>query len=597
MGRVVTSVATLLPGGTPPNTVTTHYVYDEAGNLITKVEGYGTALARTVNYEYDAASRLIEIDYPNDTDVTFSYDETDVTHGIGRLTRMTDASGTTRYSYDERGNITQDKRTIGETDYKIVYAYNLNNTIENITYRATAQTERSVNYTIDNATQRPVAAGSYCQDILYEPFGPIREMTLGNAQQVTMDYDQRYQIQDLDSGNVLDRTYTYDGMGNILSIDKHSIVHDLTPVYAYSYTDNYSYTKISGGNVLQADNAIETPARLHAYYSHNILGEVTVTKQYDIYEELVKEQHLTYNDDHRLTEVKDGADNTIATYTYNGLGQRIKKQVGSNTTIFLYDLQGNIISEMRDGSYDDCLYVEGTQRVAKITNIFGTEAIYYYHNDHLGTPLAMTNSSGTVVWKARYKTFGEAQVDASSTITNNFRLPGQYYDEETGLHYNYHRYYDPGTGRYVTSDPIGLEGGINLWAYAANNPMVFFDLEGLEVIIIGRVPPILRPGPWRLAPNQRCMPRLNPKPTPNPRLRPIFRPPPRIVKPQPKPWWYKLLRGLGAGDEIADSLKFGEDVVLDSSMTSCPEKMSYDPCNMGDPTKPYDPLFNPIGSL
>jgi RHS repeat-associated protein len=92
----------------------------------------------------------------------------------------------------------------------------------------------------------------------------------------------------------------------------------------------------------------------------------------------------------------------------------------------------------------------------------------------------MTDSTGTVVWEGDYKPFGEAGVHPQSTVVNNFRFAGQYYDEETGLHYNYHRYYDPKTGRYLTPDPIGLLGGINLYSYAVNNPVNAIDPFGLE---------------------------------------------------------------------------------------------------------------------
>jgi RHS repeat-associated protein len=83
-------------------------------------------------------------------------------------------------------------------------------------------------------------------------------------------------------------------------------------------------------------------------------------------------------------------------------------------------------------------------------------AIYHYLNNYLGTPQIMTEQGGTVVWEAQYKPFGEAAVHPSSTVENNFRFPGQYYDAETGLHYNYHRYYDPQTGRYLRPDPLNL---------------------------------------------------------------------------------------------------------------------------------------------
>ena len=91
----------------------------------------------------------------------------------------------------------------------------------------------------------------------------------------------------------------------------------------------------------------------------------------------------------------------------------------------------------------------------------------------------MTDENGTIVWNADYKPFGNAEIDPASTIVNHFRLPGQYYDEETGLHYNYYRYYAPGIGRYLRGDPIGLDGGMNLYAYCLNDPVGWMDPWGL----------------------------------------------------------------------------------------------------------------------
>jgi RHS repeat-associated protein len=108
-----------------------------------------------------------------------------------------------------------------------------------------------------------------------------------------------------------------------------------------------------------------------------------------------------------------------------------------------------------------------------------TTTVSYVHNDHLGTPQVMTDETGTMVWRATYDLFGLATTSVN-TVELNVRFPGQYYDQETGLHYNYFRYYDPSTGRYITSDPIGLLGGINPYIYANANPLRWFDAYGLE---------------------------------------------------------------------------------------------------------------------
>jgi len=97
---------------------------------------------------------------------------------------------------------------------------------------------------------------------------------------------------------------------------------------------------------------------------------------------------------------------------------------------------------------------------------------YYYHPDHLGTPQKMTDASGVVVWAADYKPFGEATVNFSSTITNNLRFPGQYYDAEMGLQYNMNRTYNKDLGRYIEADPLGFgQGEEHLFVYVMNNPI------------------------------------------------------------------------------------------------------------------------------
>ncbi|MCP4288614.1 MAG: hypothetical protein GY792_30025, partial [Gammaproteobacteria bacterium] len=106
---------------------------------------------------------------------------------------------------------------------------------------------------------------------------------------------------------------------------------------------------------------------------------------------------------------------------------------------------------------------------------------YFYQNDHLGTPQKLVAMNGAVVWAASYTAFGKASVDVD-TVTNNLRFPGQYYDAETGLHYNGFRYYDPKIGRYLRTDPIGLLGGVNIFLYSQNTPVNNIDPEGLNAL-------------------------------------------------------------------------------------------------------------------
>ncbi|MDZ4153041.1 RHS repeat-associated core domain-containing protein [Methylicorpusculum sp.] len=112
-----------------------------------------------------------------------------------------------------------------------------------------------------------------------------------------------------------------------------------------------------------------------------------------------------------------------------------------------------------------------------------SQGIYFIHNDHLGTPQLLTDSDASVVWQADYDPYGDATI-TTAKIEQNIRFPGQYFDQETGLNYNWHRYYDPKTGRYITSDPIGLAGGVNTYAYVSNNPLNLIDPNGLAGIYV-----------------------------------------------------------------------------------------------------------------
>ncbi|MFA5073202.1 MAG: RHS repeat-associated core domain-containing protein [Nitrospirota bacterium] len=191
---------------------------------------------------------------------------------------------------------------------------------------------------------------------------------------------------------------------------------------------------------------------------------------------------FTYNDNQRLIRVV-GAGVTKGEYTYNGNDQRVKKIANSVTTIFHYNQAGLIIAESNSSGTITAEYIYlNDQPLAKIE---GTNT-YYYHNDHLDTPQKMTNSAKTVVWAGDYKPFGETTITLS-TITNNLRFPGQYFDAETGLNYNYYRDYNPVIGRYMEADPIGLRGGINIYDYVQANPINGFDLLGKcpEIAILG----------------------------------------------------------------------------------------------------------------
>ncbi|CAG19101.1 RHS repeat domain-containing protein [Photobacterium profundum] len=183
-------------------------------------------------------------------------------------------------------------------------------------------------------------------------------------------------------------------------------------------------------------------------------------------------QHRQFNGFNQLTQLSHNG--RYSHYDYDALGRRSRKTTEQSTVDFLWD-GDQLIGEHSQGQYRWYIYApDDFTPLALIEN--GT--FYYYHTDHLGTPHTVTNSDGEVVWQATYNALGCAFISID-IIHNPLRFQGQYHDQESGLHYNRFRYYDPSIGQFIHQDPIGLLGGINHYRYAPN-PIQWVDPLGLS---------------------------------------------------------------------------------------------------------------------
>lgn len=262
----------------------------------------------------------------------------------------------------------------------------------------------------------------------------------------------------LGGGAPITNTFTYDANGNRSTLD------DGTAVTTYSYAAATNRLTGIAGSTVQRDA------------SGNRTADVGGTRTY------------TYNDQNRLSAVLDSGA-TTASYVHNALGQRTKKTVGSSDIIYVYDLGGKLIAEhdATGALIRDYVWMNG----APVAQIDSGETFSYLHFDHLGTPRLATNDSQTIVWRWDSDAFGTTLPDEdpdgdSNGTTVNLRFPGQYFDTETGFHYNYFRTYDPSTSRYVESDPIGLAGGLNTFGYVGAAPLAYTDPYGLESYLVSR---------------------------------------------------------------------------------------------------------------
>ncbi len=201
---------------------------------------------------------------------------------------------------------------------------------------------------------------------------------------------------------------------------------------------------------------------------------------------LAKWQTFTYDCENRLVRSETMLNSQLhstGTYQYDSLGRRVAKQsqAQGKTEHKRFLWQGlRMLREEQPGQSSLYVYEPGSYApLARVDQREGDAGnkVYYFHTDQIGTPLEMTDSEGQIVWQATYKAWGSLEALTVNEVEQNLRFQGQYFDEETGLHYNTFRYYDPEVGRFITQDPIGLLGGNNLYRYTPN-PVKWIDPLG-----------------------------------------------------------------------------------------------------------------------
>lgn len=492
------------------------YDYDANGNLVEEI----TPAGEVKRYEYDRANRMVGMrlfaseqaqqpvkrvsyqvsgrsqyqgyqqvageDAANRTADISALSESYTYNDLGQVTAVTVDFGPFRKTYQYTYHPNGLKKTYTTPEgVTYTYYYNKNNQFTAIHIPGSGQLSRGSFYWLQPQTL--LLPGGSQVTLSYDDFLQVKERILQDPEQenvaqaiydydavgditaidtehgqYSFDYDRLYRLTDADyplSVAANDETFDYDGVGNRTG-------HTQTPEEGEAEASAATYNSLNQ-LVSQTKDGLETT------FTYNTNGH-TATKTTGS-----ETTEYIYNHEERLIAVKKN-DATVGEYAYNPLGQRIKKTVNGQTTWYLYNdeglaaeynQQGQLIAEYQFTPYSTWMTDPLFQRK--------NGQVYYYQNDHLGTPQRMINANGEVVWEARYEAFGEAEI-ITETVSNHLRFPGQYFDGESGLHHNFHRDYDPALGRYVQGDPIGFMGGLNYYLYAKNGPYRYKDSLGLQ---------------------------------------------------------------------------------------------------------------------
>ncbi|AIR98138.1 putative T7SS-secreted protein [Streptomyces glaucescens] len=510
-----------------PQGLTWSYEYDPAGRLVAETDFDGRRLA----YEYDAAGRLTSRTDTLGQSVTFER------NALGQVTRKDAAGQVTTYAYDFTDRLAHatgpDGTTLtilrdryGRVREETVDGRTLTYTYDEMGRRTgrTTPTGATTTWSFDPAgrTTGMIASGRSI-DFTYDAQG--RELGRRVGETITLEhgFDElgRLTAQSVRSAggrSVQSRTYTYRADGNLIGIDDQmsgsrrfdlDAVGRVTAVHAANWTETYTYD--AAGNQTSASWPTSHPGaeavgerqytgtRItragRVRYEHDELGR-TVVRQKTRLSRKPDTWRYEWDTESRLTSVTT-PDGTRWRYRYDPLGRRTAKlrlaedgETVIEQVTFTWD--GTILCEQTTASRDLPNRVTLTWDHRGLHPVAQTERIHSANGsqeeidsrffaiitDLIGTPSELVDVQGEIAWRTRSTLWGTTAWTANSSAYTPLRFPGQYYDPETGVHYNYFRHYDPEAARYLTPDPLGLSPAPNPATYV-HNPHRFGDPFGL----------------------------------------------------------------------------------------------------------------------
>ncbi|AZV26101.1 type IV secretion protein Rhs [Pseudomonas syringae] len=447
--------------GDDGSTLVTAYERDSAGRLLLKTLPDGVE----VSYRYDRLGRLVGVDDGQDHPLAFEYDLQD------RLVREHQGWGTLRYTYDACGQLTRMRLP---DNSKLDYHYAKGGALTAIDLNGALLTR----HVYQNGREQQRQQGLLLSEYAYDEQGRLRAHAVGHQRSGLYRRDFAYSangnlehIADTRHGQ---RSYQYDTLDRLIRV-RHT--RDDLP-------ENFAHDP--AGNLLMQDRPGPTQIK-----GNRLLMQGDRHYDYDAFGNLIRERRgraqtlvteYRYDSQHRLIGLTR-PDGTSATYQYDAFGRRIRKTINGQTTEFFW--QGDhLIAESSPTQHRSFIYEPGTFRPLAMLDGKGPKRAcpFYYQLDHLGTPQELTDYSGDIVWSAKYSAYGKVtslELATEDYLNQPLRFQGQYFDDESGLHYNRHRYYDPEVGRYLTPDPVKLAGGLNQYRYVPN-PTGWVDPLGLS---------------------------------------------------------------------------------------------------------------------